>query len=91
MEKNRYLKVNSEKTIFMCRVGNDFKLHCLFVDDMKHVSTCSKLKLEFMSKYQGFQDLWALLGVFSLMKLFLGMQVEQGDKKIKLHLDRYVQ
>ena len=25
------------------------------------------------------------------MKAFLGMQVEQGNKKIKLHLDHYVQ
>ena len=26
-----------------------------------------------------------------LIKSFLGMQVEQGNKKIKLHLDHYVQ
>ncbi len=71
-------------------MGNDFKLHCLFVDDMKHVSTSSKLKLEFMSKYsKDFKISGPYWGV--LMKLFLGMQVEQGDKKIKVHLDHYVQ
>jgi hypothetical protein len=30
MEKNKYPAVNSEKNIFMCRVGNDFILHGLF-------------------------------------------------------------
>ena len=54
MEKNGYPAVNSErsqKTIFMRSVGNDFILHGLFVDDMMHISTSTKLKEEFMSKY----------------------------------------
>jgi hypothetical protein len=37
MEANGYPAVNSEKTIFMTRVDNDFILHGLFVDDMMHI------------------------------------------------------
>ena len=51
MEKNGYPAVNSEKNIFMCSEGNDFILHGLFVDAMMHISTSTKLKDEFMSKY----------------------------------------
>jgi hypothetical protein len=87
MEKNGYLAVNSKETIFMRRVGNDFILHGLFVDDMMHNSTSTKLKEEFMTKYS--KDFKITSG--GLMKSFLGMLVEQGDKKIKLHLDHYVQ
>ena len=43
--------VNSEKTIFMHSVGNEFILHGLFVGNMMHISTSTKLKEEFMSKY----------------------------------------
>ena len=90
MEKNGYPAVNSEKTIFMRREGKDFNLHGLFVDDMMHTSTSTRLKEEFMKKYS--KD-FKITG--DLMKSFLGMQVEQleGDNKIKLHLDHcdYVQ
>jgi hypothetical protein len=51
MEKNRYPAVNSEKTIFMHCVGNNYILHCLFVDDMMQISTSTKLKEELMIKY----------------------------------------
>jgi hypothetical protein len=87
MEKNGYPAVNSEKTIFMRRVGNDFIRHGLFVDDMMHISTSTKLKEEFMTKYS--KDFKITGG--GLLKSFLVMQIEQGDKKIKLHLDHYVQ
>jgi hypothetical protein len=87
MEKNGYPAVNSEKTIFMRREGKDFILHGLFVDDMMHTSTNARLKEEFMKKYS--KDFNITGG--DLMKSFLGMQVEQGDNKIKLHLDHYVQ
>jgi hypothetical protein len=44
MEANGYLVVNSEKTIFtLCMV--------LFVDNMMHIFTNTKLKNEFMEKY----------------------------------------
>ena len=87
MEKNGYPAVNSEKTIFMKREGNDFILHGLFVDDMMHTSTSASLKKEFMMKYS--KDFNITGG--GLMESFLGMQVEQKDNTIKLHLDHYVQ
>ena len=52
---------------------------------MMHISTSTKLKEKFMSKYS--KDFKITGG--RLMKSFLGMQVEQGNKKIKLHLDHY--
>ena len=87
VEKNGDPAVNSEKTIFTRREGKDFILHGLFVDDMMHTSTNARLKEEFMKKYS--KDFNITGG--DLMKSFLGMQVEQGDNKIKLHLDHYVQ
>ncbi len=44
MEKNGYPAVNSEKTIFIKRQGDDFIIHGLFVDDMTHIPTCDALK-----------------------------------------------
>jgi hypothetical protein len=54
MEKNGYPAVNSEQTIFMRCKGQkfifmrreslDFILHGLFVDDMMHTSTNTRLK-----------------------------------------------
>ncbi len=51
MEKKDYTAVNSEKTIFMKRRGDDFVIHDLFVDDMMHMPTSEALKKEFMEKY----------------------------------------
>jgi hypothetical protein len=87
MEKNGYPVVNREKTLFMLCQGKDFIIHCLCVDYMMHTSTRAKLKAEFMKKYS--KDFNITGG--DLMKSFLGMQVEQGDKKIKLHLDHFIQ
>jgi hypothetical protein len=50
MEKNGYPAVNSEKTIFMKREGEHFIVHSLFVDDMMHTTTSTKLKDEFLRK-----------------------------------------
>ena len=44
-------EVNNEKTIFMKCQGDDFIIHCLFVDNMMHVPTCDELQQEFMEKY----------------------------------------
>ena len=87
MEKNGYPAVNSEKTIFMKREGEHFIIHGLFVDDMMHTTTSTKLKDEFLRKYS--KDFNITGG--GLMKTFLGMEVEQDNKTIKLHLDHYVQ
>ena len=73
----------------MKREGEHFIIHGLFkfVDDMMHTTTSTKLKDEFLRKYS--KDFNITGG--SLMKTFLGNQVEQDNKTIKLHLDHYVQ
>jgi hypothetical protein len=70
----------------MKRQGDDFIIHGLFVDDMMHVPTCDALKQEFMAKYT--KDFQITGG--GLMETFLGMQVEQSQGKIRLHLDNYI-
>ena len=87
MEQNGYPAVNSEKTIFMKREGSDFIIHGLFVDDMMHVPTCDRLRDEFLKLYQ--KDFEITGG--GLMETFLGMEIEQPGKVIRLHLDTYVQ
>jgi hypothetical protein len=86
MEANGYLAVNSEKTIFMKSEGKHFIIHGLFVDDMMHIATNNKLKNEFMETYS--RDLNVTGGDF--MKTFLGMDIEQSNRSIKLRLDHYV-
>jgi hypothetical protein len=54
---------------------------------MMHISSCDKLRAEFMMKYA--TDFKITGG--GLMKTLLGMEVEQGDAGINLHLDHYVQ
>ena len=87
MEKHDYPAVNSEKTIFMKREGADFIIHGLFVDDMMHVPTCDRLRNEFLELYK--KDFEITGG--GLMETFLGMEVEQPGKVIRLHLDSYIQ
>ena len=88
MEANGYFAVNSEKTIFMKREGKHFiqVIHGLFVDDMMHIATNNKLKNEFMEKYS--KDFNITGG--GLMETFLGMEFEQSNRSIKLHLDHYI-
>jgi hypothetical protein len=86
MINNGYLEVNSEKTIFKKTKESEY-IHGLFVDDMLHISSCDELKKEFMDKYS--KDFEITGG--GLMKKFLGMEVEQSGKTIKLHLDCYIQ
>ena len=56
---SQYEAVNSEKTIFMNRVNEEWIMHGLFVDDMMHASTCEKLKQHFISEYKGDSKLLA--------------------------------
>ncbi len=86
MEANGYPAVNSEKTIFMKQVDYDFIIHGLFVYDMMHIPTNDALHEEFMDKYS--KDFDVTSGV--LMETFLGMEVEQSDDNICLHLDKYI-
>ena len=51
MEDNGYPAVNSEKTIFMKRSGDDFIIQGIYVDDMKDVPTSQSLLDEFVDKY----------------------------------------
>ncbi len=83
MEANGYFAVNSGKTVFMKREGKHFIIHGLFVDDLLHIATNNKLKNEIMEKYS--RDLNITGG--GLMKTFLGMEIEQSNRSIKLHLD----
>ena len=57
MEENDYRAVNSEKTIFMKRDGQEFIMHGIFVDDMKHVPTAKYLLGEFLEKYSRNSDI----------------------------------
>ena len=86
MESNGYPAVNREKTIFMKRVDDDFIIHGLFVDDMMHIPTNESLWKEFIDKYSKDFDITGGM----LMDSFLGMEVEQSEGKIRLHLDKYI-
>ncbi len=85
MEANGCFAVNSDKTIFMKREGKHFIIHGLFVDDMMHIATNNKLK-KFMEKNS--RD-FNIIGE-GLVKTFLGMEIEQSNRSIKLHLDHYI-
>ena len=78
--------VNSEKTIFMKRKGDEYIIHGLFVDDMMHIYSCDAMKDEFHALYKKDFDITG----GTKMEIFLGMVVEQSGKSIKIHLDNYV-
>jgi hypothetical protein len=88
MEQNGYPEINSEKTISMKCQSTDFIIpgHGMFVDYMMHVPTCDKLRDKFLTLYQ--KDFEITGG--GLMETFLGMEVEQQSKVIKLHLNSYI-
>lgn len=86
MEENGYLPVNSEKTIFIKRVKQDFIIHGLFVDDVKSIPTCKRLMDEFLKAYARDFDITG----GTLMESFIGLQVEQPGGVIRLHLDNYI-
>ena len=86
IEGHQYLPVNNEKTIFMKWDGDDFILHGIFVDDFASIPTSEKLKLEFEELYAADFDFTG----GKVMDSFLGLEVEQSEDGIKLHLDTYV-
>ncbi len=67
--------------------GEDFILHGLFVDDMSTVPNSDHLKKQFLALYSADFDVTGE----DLMQSFLGLEVEQLDGCIKLHLDTYIQ
>jgi hypothetical protein len=81
------MPVNNEKTMFMKWEGEDFIIHGVFVDDLKTIPTSKKLKDEFERLYS--TDFEYTGG--NLMTSFLGLEVEQLETGIHLHLDTYVQ
>jgi hypothetical protein len=87
MESHEYPAINSEKTMFMKWDGDDFILHRLFVDDVSIIPTLDHLKKGFTALCLA--DLDVTGG--DLMQSFLGLEVEQLDGCIKLHLDTYIQ
>jgi hypothetical protein len=87
MEENEYLPVNNEKTIFMKWEGQEFILIGVFVDDFSAIPTTQKLKIEFETLYAKEFDMTG----GTPMESFLGLEVEQGNDGISLHLDTYIQ
>jgi hypothetical protein len=87
MEEHEYHAVNSEKTMFMKWDGPDYIMHGLFVDDMIHTSTSQSMLDDFFKLYaKSFKYTGG-----DMMKTFLGMEVEQKNGRIQLHLDTYIQ
>ncbi len=88
MEEHGYLPVNNEKTIFMKWEGDDsdFIIHRVFVDDFVTIPTSQKLKDEFEALYSADFDVTG----GGIMTTFLGLEVEQSDDGIGLHLDTYI-
>jgi hypothetical protein len=74
MEDNGYLAVNSEKTIFMKRAGDDFVIHGLFVDDIMTAPTKKALMDEFIEKCS--KDFEIIGG--RLMEKFIDLSLEQN-------------
>jgi hypothetical protein len=87
MEENEYLPVNNEKTIFMKWEGQEFILIGVFVDDFSAIPTTQKLKIEFETLYAMEFDMTG----GTPMESSLGLEVEQGNDGISLHLDTYIQ
>jgi hypothetical protein len=61
-------------------------MHGLFVDDMAHASTSQKMIKKFVKEYS--KDFEYTGGNF--MTSFLGLEVEQDNGQIRLHLHTYM-
>ena len=51
MEDQGYSPVNSEMTMFMKRIGDDWIMHGLYEDDMIHASTREEMKRQFIREH----------------------------------------
>ena len=51
MEEHEYHAVNNEKIMFTKWQGTDRIMHSVFVDDMAHMSTSSKMLKEYFKLY----------------------------------------
>ena len=87
MEEHGYAAVNSEKTIFMKHVGDEWIMHGLFVDDMIHAATSDELRDQFILEYKEDFD----ITLEDVMSTFLGMEIEHNKENLTIHLDKYIQ
>jgi hypothetical protein len=78
--------VNNEKTIFMKWEEDDFIIHGVFVHDFATIPTSQKLKDEFEALYSADFNVTGR----GIMTTFLGLEAEQSDDGISLHLDTYI-
>ncbi len=74
--------MNSEKTIFTKRKGDEYIIHGFFVDDMMHIYSCDAMKNEFLALYK--KDFDITEG--AKMETFLGMVVEQSSIQSRFFL-----
>ena len=81
MEEHGYLAVNSEKTIFMKRKGEEWIMHGLFVDDMIHAATSDKLRDQFIREYKANFN----ITLEDVLSSFLRMEID-----LAIYLDTYV-
>ena len=93
MEEQGYLAVNSEKTISMKRIGSDWIIHGLNVDDMIHASTSEAMtrKQQFIKEYTRDFEITLEETMTSFLAQILGLEIEQGPQGIDLRLDTYIQ
>ena len=82
MEDRCYLAVNSEKTIFMKRSGEDWILHGHYVDNIIHASTSEALRQEFIRDYARDFEITLEENITS----FLWIEIKQGPEGINIHL-----
>jgi hypothetical protein len=86
MVGNGYPAANSEETIFIKWEGDDFIIHGLFVDDLQTASTSQTLMDKFLEEYSREFEITG----GEVMSTFLGLQVDQVQSEIHLHMDNYV-
>ena len=79
--------MNSEKTIFLKHVGDEWIMHGLFVDDMIHAATSDELCDQFISEYLEDFD----ITLEDVMPTFLEMEIEHNKENLIIHLDTYIQ
>ena len=66
----------------MKRTGDEYIIHGLFVDDMKHIYSCDAMKDEFLALYKKDFDITG----GTKMETFLGMVDDQSGKSIKIYI-----
>jgi hypothetical protein len=90
MESQGCSAVDSEMIIFMKRQGSDFIFHGLFVDNMMHVCKVSSSDvLHWIHGNVHCRLIFKIIGC-SLTETFMGMEVQNTNNTIKIHLDHCI-